>query len=230
MNRLRELQTSEAISYVPPTQTGQDRPEDPQDEAAGASSVSPKQQNKRKPAAGEEEERRENYEESSGSASQVRHRPPPGSAQTNDGCSSSSTPPLQDSPRPGRPESSKEMEATQGEGVGRAKKRAVKENGRKAKQKLNFTVSCRSEEDRDKEAGGAETSDPPPSCSSWSEMSSMLIGSDYCLSPLSPPMEQRLTLQYLTALGEHQEVRVPRLWKHQTKWFLTRFRTQLYYK
>ncbi|XP_068171013.1 DDB1- and CUL4-associated factor 1-like isoform X1 [Antennarius striatus] len=45
-----------------------------------------------------------------------------------------------------------------------------------------------------------------PAGASWSEVSSMLIGSDYCLSPLSPAMEQRLLLQYLTPLGDHQEL------------------------
>lgn len=209
MNRLRELQTSEAISHVPPTQTAQKLPEDPQDRTAGTSSVAKEQQNKTEPDVGEEDERKENYDESSSSASEDDLNPPLVSVQANYGCSCCHTHLLQDSPRQGRPESaSKKMKVTQGEGGGKAKKQAVKENGRKAKQKLNFTVSSRSEEGQDKEAGSAETSEPPPSCSSWSEMSSMLIGSDYCLSPLSPAMEQRLILQYLTPLGEYQEVRV----------------------
>uniref|UniRef100_A0A4W6BU36 DDB1- and CUL4-associated factor 1 n=1 Tax=Lates calcarifer TaxID=8187 RepID=A0A4W6BU36_LATCA len=46
----------------------------------------------------------------------------------------------------------------------------------------------------------------PTNSSSWSEMSSMVIGSDYRLSPLSPAMEQRLILQYLTPLGDYQEL------------------------
>lgn len=204
MNRLRELQTSEAISHVPPTQTAQNLPEDPQDKTAGTSSVAKEQQDKTEPDVGEEDEKKENYDESSSSASEVDHQPPIASVQASYGCSCCSTYLLQDSPHQGRPE----MEVTQGEGGGKAKKQAIKENGRKAKQKLNFTVSSRSEEGQDKEAGSSETSEPTPSCSSWSEMSSMLIGSDYSLSPLSSAMEQRLILQYLTPLGEYQEVRV----------------------
>lgn len=49
-----------------------------------------------------------------------------------------------------------------------------------------------------------------PTCSSsWSELRPMLIGSDYSLSPLSPATEQRLILQYLTPLGDYQEVGEP---------------------
>uniref|UniRef100_A0A667X0K5 DDB1- and CUL4-associated factor 1 n=1 Tax=Myripristis murdjan TaxID=586833 RepID=A0A667X0K5_9TELE len=85
----------------------------------------------------------------------------------------------------------------------RGGRRAVKENGRKAKQKLNFTSSACGTEDRE------ENSDPssqPANSTSWSEMSSVVIGSNYCLSPLSPAMEQRLILQYLTPLGDYQEL------------------------
>lgn len=97
---------------------------------------------------------------------------------------------------------SRESEDRQGGGGGRS--RAVKENGRKAKQKLNFasTSSCRTEEEVERN----DSSDQSTSTASWSEMSSILIGSDYCLSPLSPAMEQRLILQYLTPLGDFQEV------------------------
>ncbi|XP_053723748.1 DDB1- and CUL4-associated factor 1-like [Synchiropus splendidus] len=40
----------------------------------------------------------------------------------------------------------------------------------------------------------------------WSEMSAMVVGSDYCLFPLSPTVEQRLILQYLAPLADHQEL------------------------
>uniref|UniRef100_A0A669EXR0 DDB1- and CUL4-associated factor 1 n=1 Tax=Oreochromis niloticus TaxID=8128 RepID=A0A669EXR0_ORENI len=64
------------------------------------------------------------------------------------------------------------------------------DSGRKAKQKLNFTNSSgRSGEDAER-----------------TEMSSVMIGTDFCLSPLSPAMEQRLILQYLTPLGDYQEL------------------------
>ncbi|KAJ7999324.1 hypothetical protein DPEC_G00193200 [Dallia pectoralis] len=57
--------------------------------------------------------------------------------------------------------------------------------------------------------------DQPTSCStnidpsvnsSWSEMSSWVIGTNYSLYPLTPTMEQRLILQYLTPLGDYQEL------------------------
>uniref|UniRef100_A0A3Q1G538 DDB1- and CUL4-associated factor 1 n=1 Tax=Acanthochromis polyacanthus TaxID=80966 RepID=A0A3Q1G538_9TELE len=70
-------------------------------------------------------------------------------------------------------------------------RRRTEENGRKAQQKLNPASSGT------EEAGG---------CSSWSQMSSVVIGSDYSLEPLSPAMEQRLVLQYLTPLGDYQEL------------------------
>uniref|UniRef100_A0A3Q1ATS5 DDB1- and CUL4-associated factor 1 n=1 Tax=Amphiprion ocellaris TaxID=80972 RepID=A0A3Q1ATS5_AMPOC len=70
-------------------------------------------------------------------------------------------------------------------------RRRTKENGRKAQQKLDLTSS------------GTEE---PGGCSSWSQMSSVVIGSDYSLEPLSPAMEQRLVLQYLTPLGDYQEL------------------------
>lgn len=58
----------------------------------------------------------------------------------------------------------------------------------------------------EEEPDAREWSEKPSSHGSWSEVSSMVIGSDYCLSPLSPAMEQRLLLQYLTPLGDYQEV------------------------
>ncbi|KAJ8388114.1 hypothetical protein AAFF_G00147320 [Aldrovandia affinis] len=42
--------------------------------------------------------------------------------------------------------------------------------------------------------------------SSWSEMSSWFIGSKYHLYPVTPALEQRIILQYLTPLGEYQEL------------------------
>ncbi|KAK9529756.1 hypothetical protein VZT92_013830 [Zoarces viviparus] len=93
-----------------------------------------------------------------------------------------------------RPASSRETE-------GGGKRRAAMENGRKAKQKLN---SCREEEEE--EERHFDSSDQPAGSTSWSEVSSMVIGSDYRLSPLSPATEQRLILQYLTPLGDYQEL------------------------
>lgn len=211
INRLRELQASEASSHFIPTQTAQNLPQVSQDEAHRTSGVTTKQQSKTKQEdTGEEDEGKEKDEESSSSsASKVKPQLPSCSTQRKDG-SSSPTCQLPDSPYPpGRADSaSKKMEATQGEGGGGgAKRQTVKENGRKAKQKLNFPLSSRRSEEEEEE-GRAETNKQPPSSWSWSEMSSILIGSDYCLSPLSPAMEQRLILQYLTPLGEYQEVRV----------------------
>uniref|UniRef100_A0A7N6AEX9 DDB1- and CUL4-associated factor 1 n=1 Tax=Anabas testudineus TaxID=64144 RepID=A0A7N6AEX9_ANATE len=83
------------------------------------------------------------------------------------------------------------------------KRRMVKENGRKAKQKLHFiSTSCRAEEEVERN----DSSEQPTHSTSWSEVSSMVIGSDYRLSPLSSAMEQRLILQYLTPLGDYQEL------------------------
>lgn len=68
-------------------------------------------------------------------------------------------------------------------------------NAKKAKQKLNFSIP---EPDR----VFTELSN-----SSWSEMSPWVIGTNYHLYPLTPAIEQKLILQYLTPLGEYQEVR-----------------------
>lgn len=91
----------------------------------------------------------------------------------------------------------RETEEGQG-GRGGGRKRTVKENGEKAKQKLSCSSDPHTEEEEEEEQ---------PSSNSWSEMSSMMIGSDCCLWPLSLVMEQRLLLQYLTPLGDYQEVR-----------------------
>ncbi|XP_074735696.1 DDB1- and CUL4-associated factor 1 isoform X4 [Strix uralensis] len=65
---------------------------------------------------------------------------------------------------------------------------------RKAKQKLGFSAS-------ESERMFVELSN-----SSWSEMSPWVIGTNYTLYPLTPAIEQRLILQYLTPLGEYQEL------------------------
>lgn len=77
-----------------------------------------------------------------------------------------------------------------------AQRRVERENGRKVKQKLNFIPS----------AAEAERSFSELSNSSWSEMSPWVIGQNYHLDPLTPSIEQRLILQYLTPLGEYQEL------------------------
>uniref|UniRef100_A0A673A5V8 DDB1- and CUL4-associated factor 1 n=1 Tax=Sphaeramia orbicularis TaxID=375764 RepID=A0A673A5V8_9TELE len=78
------------------------------------------------------------------------------------------------------------------EGIGsRANSR---DSGRISKQKLNFSLP-------DPERNFSELSN-----SSWSEMSPWVIGNNYHLYPLTPEIEQRLILQYLTPLGEYQEL------------------------
>ncbi|XP_078517401.1 DDB1- and CUL4-associated factor 1 isoform X1 [Lissotriton helveticus] len=69
-----------------------------------------------------------------------------------------------------------------------------RERFRKVKQKLGFTSS-------DSERVGSELSN-----SSWSELSLWVIGTNYSLYPLTSSIEQRLLLQYLTPLGEYQEL------------------------
>lgn len=88
------------------------------------------------------------------------------------------------------------------------KKRAAKENGKKAKQKLHLSTASTASSSQGAAQEAETSSDQPAGNSSWTEMSSMVIGSDYHLAPLSPAMEQRLILQYLTPLGDYQEVRV----------------------
>uniref|UniRef100_A0A8C7DK43 DDB1 and CUL4 associated factor 1 n=1 Tax=Oncorhynchus kisutch TaxID=8019 RepID=A0A8C7DK43_ONCKI len=72
------------------------------------------------------------------------------------------------------------------------------------------------EEEKKKKERGRETtcSSSSSSCSrpadqsnsSWSEISSWVIGGNYRLYPLTPAIEQRLILQYLTPLGDYQEL------------------------
>lgn len=74
------------------------------------------------------------------------------------------------------------------------RRKAERDSGRISKQKLNFSLP-------DPERNFSELSN-----SSWSEMSPWVIGNNYHLYPLTPEIEQRLILQYLTPLGEYQEV------------------------
>lgn len=74
------------------------------------------------------------------------------------------------------------------------KRRAERESGKTSKQKLNFSLP-------EPERNFSELSN-----SSWSDMSPWVIGNNYHLYPLTPEIEQRLILQYLTPLGEYQEV------------------------
>ncbi|CAL8276837.1 unnamed protein product [Boreogadus saida] len=80
------------------------------------------------------------------------------------------------------------------DGSGYLKRKAEMEGGKKAKQKLHYSLP-------DPERNFNELSN-----SSWSEMSPWVIGNNYHLYPLTPEIEQRLILQYLTPLGEYQEL------------------------
>lgn len=80
------------------------------------------------------------------------------------------------------------------DGSGYLRRRAERESGRTSKHKLNFSLP-------EPERNFSELSN-----SSWSEMSPWVIGNNYHLYPLTPEIEQRLILQYLTPLGEYQEV------------------------
>ena len=104
-------------------------------------------------------------------------------------------PVFQASPEPGLREA-----GARGVGGAGLKRKAGREGGKKAKQKLNF-----------QSLGAEQRKDPgsqPASSSSWAEQSSMVIGTNYRLSPLTTAMEQRLILQYLMPLGDYQEVRL----------------------
>lgn len=74
------------------------------------------------------------------------------------------------------------------------RRKAERESGRTSNPKLNFSLP-------ELERNFSELSN-----SSWSEMSPWVIGNNYHLYPLTPEIEQRLILQYLTPLGEYQEV------------------------
>ncbi|XP_030424196.1 DDB1- and CUL4-associated factor 1 isoform X3 [Gopherus evgoodei] len=94
--------------------------------------------------------------------------------------------------------SSRVNSATKLEDMGLRKSKSGKQHERdsfrKAKQKLGFSSS-------EPERMFVELSN-----SSWSEMSPWVIGTNYTLYPLTPAIEQRLILQYLTPLGEYQEL------------------------
>lgn len=202
IKRLHELQSQEATSHFSATHTSENLPQDSQAETAQTSGVTTAQQDTM-----EEEARNERAGESSRTTSNTKPTSLLGSAQKNGGRSSSSARLLPGFVYQVAPDSaSRETEDVQGgRGGGGGKKWAIKENERKAKQKLNFTNSSdRSGEDAER----TEASEQPASTSSWSEMSSVMIGTDFRLSPLSPAMEQRLILQYLTPLGDYQEVGV----------------------
>lgn len=53
--------------------------------------------------------------------------------------------------------------------------------------------------------GGAQLPSVEESSSAWSEQQAFII-STYCMCPLSCHMQQRLILQYLTPMGEYQEL------------------------
>lgn len=202
IKRLHELQSQEATSHFSATHTSENLPQDSQAETAQTSGVTTAQQDTM-----EMEARNERAGESSRTRSNTKPMSLLGSAQKNGGRSSSSARLLPGFVYQVAPDSaSRETEDMQGgRGGGGGKKWAIKENERKAKQKLNFTNSSdRSGEDAER----TEASEQPASTSSWSEMSSVMIGTDFRLSPLSPAMEQRLILQYLTPLGDYQEVGV----------------------
>lgn len=74
------------------------------------------------------------------------------------------------------------------------RRRTDRDSARTSKHKLNFSLP-------ETERTFSELSN-----SSWSEMSPWVIGNNYHLDPLTPEIEQRLILQYLTPLGEYQEV------------------------
>lgn len=202
IKRLHELQSQEATSHFSATHTSENLPQDSQAETAQTSGVTTAQQDPM-----EMEARNERAGESSRTTSNTKPMSLLGSAQKNGGRSSSSARLLPGFVYQVAPDSaSRETEDMQGgRGGGGGKKWAIKENERKAKQKLNITNSSdRSGEDAER----TEASEQPASTSSWSEMSSVMIGTDFRLSPLSPAMEQRLILQYLTPLGDYQEVGV----------------------
>ncbi|XP_054588395.1 DDB1- and CUL4-associated factor 1 isoform X1 [Nothobranchius furzeri] len=196
IKRLCELQVSETSGHFSSSQMNQNLPQDSQGESAQTSSPTT---NKTEGKRVDEEETRMEKEESSSSTATA--KPP---SLRNGGCSHTSTRLLPDLVYQASPDTaSREMEnADGGEEGGGVKKR----NGRKAKQKLDLTSSSKRSEQEEEEAGMVGTSEQQTNSSSWSEMSLMLIGSDYCLSPLSPAMEQRLILQYLAPLGDYQEL------------------------
>ena len=191
--RLQELQTQEDENHLGPNKTLQHLP---QVEATQTSNISADQRDKTEGQdVGEDKDRKDGDAESSRPVLKAGSKP---FAQKNGGSGSGSSgggggSSCSTRMLPHSVDQASNDPASRGtqDRLGGVKRPAGKENGRNAKQKLNLE----------------RTSNQPISSSSWSEMSSMVIGSDYCLSPLSPAMEQRLILQYLQPLGEYQEVR-----------------------
>lgn len=201
IQRLHDLQTEEYKSPTCPAETAQHLPQDAQVGTTQTSNFTADQLDKTEGEdVGEEGE-------SSRPASKASPRPLPqlGSALKNGSSGSSSTRLLPDFVYQASPNSAfREMDDRQG-GRGGGKKRAVKENGRKSKQNPHLASSPSSSHRTEEERKDASE---PAGSTSWSEMSSMVIGSEYRLAPLSAAMEQRLILQYLTPLGDYQEVRL----------------------
>uniref|UniRef100_A0A2K5DZ85 DDB1- and CUL4-associated factor 1 n=1 Tax=Aotus nancymaae TaxID=37293 RepID=A0A2K5DZ85_AOTNA len=108
----------------------------------------------------------------------------------------------------GHKTSSRVNSTTKPEDAGLKKNKSAKqgdrESFRKAKQKLGFSSS-------DPDRMFVELSN-----SSWSEMSPWVIGTNYTLYPMTPAIEQRLILQYLTPLGEYQEL-LPIFMRHGSR-------------
>ncbi|CAH2312559.1 DDB1- and CUL4-associated factor 1 isoform X2 [Pelobates cultripes] len=108
--------------------------------------------------------------------------------------------PLDTGPNDGNVDLSFRLQTSPGSGIlvnssGAGTPRRAKQDGevhRKMKHKLTFS---------EPERATSELSN-----SSWSEMSVWVIGTNYSLYPLTPAIEQRLILQYLTPLGEYQEL------------------------
>ncbi|XP_056129384.1 DDB1- and CUL4-associated factor 1-like [Lampris incognitus] len=218
IRRLFELQSEELTEHSSPAKTHLSLFHKPGDEVnrtlSATLTTDPQPLREDEEEEREEEERRERQEEESRSASEGRSRPSfvlVTAQKRNSSCNSGRgvsgsirllpDPVYQPTPDPTLRESEGILEG--GTGGGGGKKKVVKENGRKAKQKLNFTSSAPGTEDWEE---GSKTSGQLANSTSWFEMSSMVIGSNYCLSPLSLAMEQRLILQYLTPLGDYQEL------------------------
>ncbi|CAJ1051159.1 DDB1- and CUL4-associated factor 1-like isoform X3 [Xyrichtys novacula] len=210
IQRLQELQREDQKSHFSPIKIPQNLPQDSQVEPTETSSVSTDQQEKADMENdGQREKRKQRDEDGSRPVSK---RPKPSSQldsapkhSNSSGGGPSSTRLLPEFVyQAGQETPARETEDRQGEGQGGGSNGVANENGRKAKKKLSFTSSSSSRTEEELEKN--ESSDQPTSSTSWSEMSSVMLGSDYCLSPLSSAMEQRLILQYLTPLGDYQEL------------------------
>ncbi|KAK6318699.1 hypothetical protein J4Q44_G00099100 [Coregonus suidteri] len=228
--RLRELQDEEsksrqALKRPSPKKTFQalqsvaeeptDR--DPNEEESSTPQQNTATDNEEEEEEEEEEERKDKKErgrETTCSSSRAAlSRPKPsfhlGKAQKTSSCVS--VKPIQDALyQPGPcPDTSLGGPETRGQesggGLWRKRTATVRENGRKAKQKLHFAASS-TDPERERGRGLSCSTGSDQSNSSWSEMSSWVIGDNYRLYPLTPAIEQRLILQYLTPLGDYQEL------------------------